>query len=160
MFQLRLICTGRLKEAYFRDACREYEKRLAALCSFQLVELAEQRLPDRPAPAQIRQALQKEAEAVRQKIPRGAVTCVFTPEGQALSSEQLAAFLARARTAGRGGACFVIGSSYGLDETLKQQADARLSVSKMTFPHHLFRVMALEQLYRAEALQANIPYHK
>ena len=160
MFQLTLIAVGRVKEKFYREACAEYEKRLRATCDFTLIELPEERLPEKPGEAEIRRALAREAAHVLEKVPRGVWLCVLTPEGRALSSEELAGLLAREKTNGRGGACFVIGSSFGLDESLKRRADFRLSFSKMTFPHHLFRVMAMEQLYRAEAIQSGSRYHK
>ena len=106
------------------------------------------------------QALAREADAIRRKIPKGSWVCAFAIEGKPLSSEALAGTLARVKESGKGSACFVIGSSFGLDEGFKKQADLRLSMSPMTFPHHLARVMALEQLYRAEAIQAGSKYHK
>ena len=160
MFRLQVIAVGRLKEKFYLDAAAEYAKRLAAFCDFRLIELPEERLPDNPSPAQIAAALAREAEAVRGKLQRGDFLCVCTPEGREFSSEELAGKLAELKLSGRSGACFVIGSSFGLDESLKRQADLRLSFSKMTFPHHLFRVMLLEQLYRAESIQSGSRYHK
>ena len=109
---------------------------------------------------QIAQGLQKEAELIRAKLPKGCFFCVLTPEGKLLSSEQLADTLRQAKSGGRSSACFLIGSSFGIAPELKKLADLQLSMSKMTFPHHLARVMALEQLYRAEAIQAGSKYHK
>ena len=129
MFSITLICMGKLKERFYTEAAAEYAKRLRAYCDFQLIELPECRLPEDPNDTQIAQGLQKEAELIRAKLPKGCFFCVLTPEGKLLSSEQLA-------------------------DTLQ------LSMSKMTFPHHLARVMALEQLYRAEAIQAGSKYHK
>ena len=148
MFQLTLLCVGKLKEKFYLEACREYEKRLGGYAAIQVVELPEGR------------SRAEEAAALRARVPKGAWLCVFTPEGRQLSSEQLAARLADLKTAGRSAACFVIGGSEGIDAEFKRQADFRLSVSPMTFPHHLFRVMALEQLYRAETIQAGTKYHK
>ena len=160
MFSLTLICVGRLKEKFYLDAAAEYQKRLRAYADFSLLELPEEKLPDAPSQAQITQALSREADAIRRKIPKGSWVCAFAIEGRSLSSEALAGTLARAKESGKSSACFVIGSSFGLDEAFKKQADFRLSMSPMTFPHHLARVMALEQLYRAEAIQAGSKYHK
>lgn len=160
MFSLTLLCVGRLKEKFYLDAAAEYQKRLRAYADFSLLELPEEKLPDTPSPAQIAQALAREADAIRRKIPKGSWVCAFAIEGKPLSSEALAGTLARVKESGKGSACFVIGSSFGLDEGFKKQADLRLSMSPMTFPHHLARVMALEQLYRAEAIQAGSKYHK
>ena len=148
MFQLTLLCVGKLKGKFYLEACREYEKRLQGYVDLRIVELPEGR------------SRAEEATALRGKIPKGAWVCVFTPEGKKCSSEELADKLASLKTAGRSAACFVIGGSEGVDEAFKREADFRLSVSDMTFPHHLFRVMALEQLYRAETIQAGAHYHK
>lgn len=160
MFSVTLLAVGKLKEKFYAQAVQEYEKRLRAYCRFQLIELPEYRLPETPAPADIAQGLAAEAQRIRAAIPKGSWLCVFTPEGRQLSSEAFAAQLRSVKNAGRSAACFVIGSSFGLAPELKQQADFCLSVGPMTFPHHLFRIMALEQLYRAESIQAGTKYHK
>lgn len=153
-----LLAMGKLKERFYLDASAEYVKRLGA--DFRLIELPEVRLPDAPSAAQIAAALSQEAALIRAKIPKGAWFCVFTPEGKLLSSEQLAQTVKNVRLNGKSNLCFLIGSSFGMDESLKAQADFRLSVSPMTFPHHLMRVMALEQIYRAESILAGTRYHK
>ena len=160
MFSITLLAVGKLKEKFYLDAVQEYEKRLSGCCQFSIKELPEVRLSETPNRGEIEKALQKEAEEVRRHIPKGAWLCVFTPEGKLLSSEELASAMEKVKLSGKSSACFVIGSSFGMDESLKTMADLRLSFSKMTFPHHLFRVMALEQLYRAEAIQKGSPYHK
>lgn len=160
MLGVRLICVGKLGERFWKDAVREYEKRLAAYCKLEIVELPEQRLPDRPSPAQIQAALQKEAAAIRAKIPAGAAVIALCVEGKELSSEQLASTLDSWTLAGTSRLALLIGGSFGLDEGLKRAARLRLSMSRMTFPHHLARVMALEQLYRAFNLSSGGKYHK
>ena len=160
MFSITILAVGKLKEAFYLEACREYQKRLSGFCRTELVELPEYRLPDDPNETQIAQGLAREAEAIRKAIPKGAWLCVLTPEGRLLSSEELASALHGVKTGGRSAACFLIGSSFGIDPSIKAMADLKLSMSKMTFPHHLARVMALEQLYRAESIQAGTKYHK
>ena len=160
MFSITLITVGRLKEKFYTSAAEEYAKRLKAYAKFDLIELAEQRLPEVPSPAQVEAGLKKEGEQILAKVPKGAWLCVMSPEGRLLSSEQLADTLAGVKSGGKSSACFVIGSSFGLAPEVKQRADLLLSMSKMTFPHHLARVMVLEQLYRAEAIQAGSKYHK
>lgn len=160
MFQITLLAMGKLKEKFYLSGAEEYKKRLGAYCDFRLVELPEYRLPEDPSPGEIALGLQKEAEIIRGKIPKGAWFCVLTPEGKELSSPQLAETMKKVKLSGKSCACFLIGSSFGMDETLKAQADFRLSMGKMTFPHHLARIMVLEQLYRAEAIQAGSKYHK
>ncbi len=160
MFEITLIAMGKLKEKFYLSAGAEYEKRLKAYCSFKIIELPEVRLSDSPSPAEINNALEKEADTIISKAPKGAWLCVFTPEGKLMSSESFARKLAEVKLSGKSSACFVIGSSFGMAQRLKDMADLKLSMSPMTFPHHLARVMVLEQLYRAEAIQAGSKYHK
>ena len=160
MFDITLITMGKLKEKFYISAAEEYAKRLGAYCRFNLVELPEQRLPENPSPAEISAGLEKEAELILSKIPKSAWLCVFTPEGKELSSEQFAQKLSEVKISGKSAACFLIGSSFGMAQKIKDKADFRLSMGKMTFPHHLARIMVLEQLYRAEAIQAGSKYHK
>lgn len=160
MFSITLICVGKLKEKFYLSAAEEYQKRLSGLCAFQLIELPEVRLSENPSEAEIAQGLKREADAIRVKIPKGSWLCAMAIEGKALSSEALAKMLAGVKQSGKSSACFLIGSSFGLDASLKASADFRLSISPMTFPHHLARIMVLEQLYRAESIQAGSKYHK
>lgn len=160
MFDITLICMGKLKEKFYLSAAAEYEKRLKGYCSFHLIELPEVRLPEDPSPAEISAGLEKEAESILSKIPKGAWFCVFTPEGKMLSSEELAQKMKDVKLSGKSSACFLIGSSFGMAPRIKQMADFKLSMSPMTFPHHLARIMVMEQLYRAEAIQAGSKYHK
>lgn len=160
MFEITLITMGKLKEKFYISAAEEYKKRLGGYCRFTLLELPESRLPDDPSPAEIMAGLKKEAELIFQKLPKGAWFCIFTPEGKTLSSEQFAAKLADVKLAGKSSACFLIGSSFGIAPRVKERADFKLSMGPMTFPHHLARIMVLEQLYRAEAIQAGSKYHK
>ena len=160
MFRITLLTVGKLKEKFYLAAAEEYQKRLKSYCEFSLVELPETRLPDDPSAAQIAAGLSKEAELIVQNLPTGAWFCVLTPEGTELSSERLAQKLEEVKLSGRGAACFLIGSSFGIAPEIKKQADFRLSFGPMTFPHHLMRVMALEQLYRAQTILAGTKYHK
>lgn len=160
MFEITLICMGKLKEKFYLSAASEYEKRLKGYCSFHLIELPEYRLPEDPSPAEIAAGLEKEADAILTKIPKGSWFCTLTPEGKLLSSENLAEKLKDVKLSGKSSACFLIGSSFGIAPRIKQMADMKLSMSPMTFPHHLARVMVLEQIYRAEAIQAGSKYHK
>ncbi len=160
MFSVTVLAVGKLKERFYLDACREYAKRLEPYCRLELVELPERRLPENPSPAEIAAGLAREAESIRARLPKGAWVCVLTPEGRLCSSEQLAGRLRDLKGAGQSAACFILGGSFGLDPSVKARADFRLSMSPMTFPHHLARVMLLEQLYRAETIQAGGKYHK
>ena len=154
MFSVTIIAMGKLKEKFYLSAAAEYEKRLSGYCDFKLLELPEVR------PAEIQAGLEKEAELIFSKIPKGAWLCVLTPEGKLLSSEALAAKMKDVKLSGKSSACFLIGSSFGMSPRVKEKADFKLSMSPMTFPHHLARIMVLEQLYRAESIQAGSKYHK
>ena len=160
MFDITLIVMGKLKEKFYLSAAAEYEKRLKGCCSFKLIELPEHRLPENPSPAEIQAGLDREAEMIFAKIPKNNWLCIFTPEGKILSSEEFADKLRDVKNSGKSSACFLIGSSFGISQRVKDKADFKLSMGRMTFPHHLARIMVLEQLYRAEAIQAGSKYHK
>lgn len=160
MFDITLIVLGKLKEKFYLSAADEYTKRLKGYCSFQIVEIPEYRLPESPSAAEIAAGLEKEADLILSKLPKSAWFCIFTPEGKLLSSEAFAQKLKDVKLSGKSSACFLIGSSFGIAPRIKERADFKLSMSPMTFPHHLARIMVLEQLYRAEAIQAGSKYHK
>ena len=160
MFEITLIAMGKLKEKFYLSAASEYEKRMKGYCQFNIIELPEHRLPEDPSPSEITAGLEKEAELIFSKVPKGAWLCVLTPEGKMLSSENLAKKMKEVKLSGKSSACFVMGSSFGMSPRVKEKADFKLSMSPMTFPHHLARVMVLEQLYRAEAIQVGSKYHK
>ncbi|WP_294551656.1 23S rRNA (pseudouridine(1915)-N(3))-methyltransferase RlmH [uncultured Pseudoflavonifractor sp.] len=160
MLGIHVICVGKLKEKFYTEASAEYAKRLGGYCKFRLIELPEERLPDSPSQAQIDAALGKEADAIFQRLPRGAAVTAMCVEGKGLSSEELSRRITDWAGQGRSQLCFVIGSSYGLHPSVKERADLRLSMSKMTFPHHLARVMLLEQIYRAFKIAEGSSYHK
>lgn len=160
MFEITLIAMGKLKEKFYLSAAAEYEKRLKGYCQFKLLELPEVRLPDNPSLAEISAGLEKEADMILTKLPKGCWFCTLTPEGKMLSSEALAEKLTSVKNSGKSSACFLIGSSFGISPRIKEKADFKLSMSPMTFPHHLARIMVLEQIYRAEAIQAGSKYHK
>lgn len=141
MLRISVICQGKLKEKYYADACAEYLKRLGAYAAAEVIEIAE------------------DAD-VSPKIPKGAYVIAMAIEGEKLSSEQLAARLEKLALGGSSRLCFLIGGSEGLTASVKRQADMRLSMSDMTFPHHLARVMVLEQIYRAFTINAGTKYHK
>ena len=160
MQQITVLCVGRLKESYLAAACAEYQKRLQTLCRLQIVELPAARLPDDPAPAQIQQALEKEGAVLLEKIPPGAAVIALCVEGRQMPSEAFSRLLQDYATAGKDKVCFIVGGSFGLADAVKRRADRRLSVSEMTFPHQLFRVMLLEQIYRAKQIERGSKYHK
>ena len=155
-----LICVGRLKEDYLRTACAEYQKRLKGFCRFDIEELEAERLPDGPSSAEIANALEKEGERILRKIPRNAYTVALCIEGKELNSEELAQLMESVPVLGGGAAAFIIGSSHGLSPKVKSAAQLMLSMSRMTFPHQLARVMLMEQIYRAYSIINNRRYHK
>ena len=160
MLSVRLICCGRLREKHYADAMAEYTKRLGPLCRFEVCELPEVRLPEDPGRPAIDAALEKEAAAVEKQIPPGAFVCAMCIEGEQLSSEELSRRIEALAGAGKSRLCFLIGSSFGLAGRLKKRADLCLSMSRMTFPHHLARVMLTEQIYRAFKITEGSRYHK
>ena len=141
MLRVSVLCQGRLKEPYYIAACQEYLKRLGAYCKAEVTELPED-------------------GDVTGRIPKGAYVIALCIEGEKFSSPALARQLEKLAGAGVSRICFLIGGSEGLPPAAKQAADLRLSMSDMTFPHHLARVMLLEQLYRALSINAGAKYHK
>ena len=155
---IQLIAVGKLKERWMRDGFAEYEKRLARYCKFTLTELPESRLPDAPNESEITQALEQEGKAILQAAKGKLIALCI--EGTPRSSEQLAAVLEQAGVTGDSAVTFVIGSSFGLADTVKRQADMKLSMSPMTFPHQLARILLMEQIYRAFQINSGGKYHK
>jgi len=160
MLGIKLICVGKLKEQFYTDAAREYAKRLSAYCKLDIHELPEHRLPDTPSDAQIAIALGKERAAIEAKIPAGALTVAMCVEGLEIDSPGLSELLTDSTVQGTSHFCFMIGGSNGLHDGIKNSANIRLSMSKMTLPHNLARVVLLEQLYRAFTIAEGGKYHK
>ncbi len=160
MLGIRLICVGKLKESFWKDAVQEYEKRLRKYCKLEILELKEEKLSETPSQREIQQALDSEAAAIREKIPAGAAVIPMCIEGKNLSSEELAGELADLTLRGASKLCVILGGSVGLSPDIKKMGQLKLSMSKMTFPHHLARVMVLEQLYRSFQIQTGGKYHK
>jgi len=159
LLEIELVCVGRIKERYYAEAAAEYIKRLGAWCRVHVTELPEARR-DGDSPAATAAALRKEADAVRAAVPKGAALAALCVEGKEYSSEELSVQLEKLASGGVSRLCFLIGGSDGLDESLKREARLRISMSRMTFPHHLARVMLLEQLYRALSIAAGGKYNK
>lgn len=159
MIKVTVIALGKLKENYLRLASDEYSKRLSRYCSLNIVELNPVSLPENPYVSQIENALKKEADMIFSKITANTYKIALCVEGKKLSSEAFAEKIEDLSNEGKG-LCFIIGSSYGLHESIKQKADLKLSLSDMTFPHQLFRVMLLEQIYRGFKINEGSTYHK
>lgn len=159
MLHIRLIALGNLKESYWRCAVAEYEKRLGAFAKVEIVELKEHRLPDAPSQAEITAALEREADAILDAVPPRSLLVALCVEGKQLSSPELADRLADVMRE-NGALTLVIGSSHGLSPRVKVAADLRLSVSRLTFPHQMMRVLLLETVYRSLSILHGTKYHK
>ena len=160
MLSVTILTVGKLKEGYLRDACGEYAKRLQGSCTFRIEELNEYRLPENPSPAQIALGLEKEGQEILQRCPAGAYVVAMCIEGKMLDSVAFSRILSQVAVQGKSQVIFIIGGSFGLWERVKKRADLRLSMSPMTFPHQLARVMLCEQIYRAFSIAAGTRYHK
>lgn len=159
MLNVNIICVGRLKESYLRDAVEEYSKRMKPLCKLSIVELNEERVGEDPSPAEILKTVNAESRRILQKLGKSDYVIAMCVEGRNLSSEELSAKLEDIRQVA-GTVDFIIGGSWGLSDELKARADFKLSMGKMTFPHQLFRVLLLEQIYRAFQISRGTKYHK
>ena len=160
MLNVNIICVGKLKEKFLTDAIKEYSKRLSAFCKLNITELDETKLPDRVSDSDIANALKSESEKILAKVGKDAFVIAMCIEGKMMSSEELSKLFDRIRVEGKSRVDIIIGSSFGLSDEVKKRADLRLSVSPMTFPHQLFRVMILEQVYRAFQISTGGKYHK
>jgi len=160
MLQVKLICVGKMREKYYTEAFAEYAKRLGAYCRLDCPEIQETRLSDAPSEKEISAALDREAAAILRAVPNDAFLVALCVEGDVLSSEALARLIARREGSGRPKLCFVVGGSFGLSPAVKARADLRLSMSAMTFPHHLARIMLIEQIYRGFKINEGSSYHK
>ena len=160
MLNVNIICVGKLKEKFLTDAIKEYSKRLSAFCKLNITELDETKLPDRVSDSEIANALKSESEKILSKVGKDAFVIAMCIEGKMMSSEELSKLFDRVSVEGKSRVDIIIGSSFGLSDEVKKRADLRLSVSPMTFPHQLFRVMILEQVYRAFQISTGGKYHK
>ena len=160
MADLCIIAVGNLREKYFREAADEYKKRLSSSWNVREIEVKEEKTSASPSVAEIRDALEKEGERILSAIPKRACSIALCIEGRALDSVGLSQMIEEEKNTGRSSICFIIGSSHGLSEKVKESVSDRLSMSKMTFPHGLARVMLFEALYRATEIKRGTGYHK
>ena len=160
MLNIKIIATGEFKESYLKEAAAEYKKRLGAWCKVEEYIFREEKLPENPSVTQIADALKTEEKIILSKIPSKAYVIAMCVEGKQLSSEELADRIGRTQLEGKSEIVFIIGSSYGLSDGVKSRADLRLSVSKLTFPHRLLRVMLYEAIYRSVSILNGSKYHK
>lgn len=160
MLSVNIICVGKLKEKYLSDAVKEYSKRLSAFCKLSITELDETKLFDKASDMEIAAALKSESEKILAKTGKDSFVVAMCIEGKMYSSEEFSKLFDRVSVEGKSRVDIIIGSSFGLSDEVKKRADLRLSVSPMTFPHQLFRVMILEQVYRAFQISTGGKYHK
>lgn len=160
MIKIKIISLGKLKEKYLRDACDEYLKRISGYARCEIIEIEPERLPDEPSQSQIEAALKAEADKIFKKLDTDSYTVAMCIEGKQLESPEFAKLIEDKTNSGTGCFNFIIGSSCGLHDSVKQRADLKFSFSKMTFPHQLFRIMLLEQIYRGFKITEGSKYHK
>lgn len=160
MLNVHVICIGKLKEKYLRDACAEDKKRLTPYCKFTIEELGEEKINDQPNQSQIDKILQCEGKRILNKIDKNSKVIALCIEGKMISSPQLSDMIQKMAVEGTSHISFVIGGSWGLSQEVKDRADVKLSMSKMTFPHQLARVILCEQIYRAFQISSGGKYHK
>ena len=157
---IQIICIGKLKEKYWVDAIKEHSKRLSSFCKFSVIELSECKVNSDPNEKQIKHILQEEGNAILQKIKPNDYTVAMCIEGKNISSPQMSNLIDNVQLEGKSTLNFIIGGSWGLSEEVKQRADFKLSMGKMTFPHQMARVMLTEQIYRSFQISSNGKYHK
>lgn len=160
MLRVNIICVGKLKEKYLKEACAEYSKRLQSFCKFDIIEVDEEKSMEAPNDAQIENILGCEGKRILSKIDRSSNVVAMCIEGKQKTSAAFSDYFEKIAVSGVSTVCFVIGGSWGLSEEVKKRADLRLSMSEMTFPHQLARVMLCEQIYRAFSISAGTKYHK
>lgn len=160
MLNINLICVGKLKEKYWREACEEYAKRLSRFCRFMIIEVDEEKLPESPSASQIEMTLKKEGQRILSKTGSQSKIIAMCIEGKIDSSEELSEKIEKIQLDGCGSIDFIIGGSWGLSEEVKKTADFKISMSRMTFPHQMARVILCEQIYRSFQIASNGKYHK
>ena len=158
--KIRLICVGKLKERFYTEAAAEFAKRLSRFCELETTELADERVADDPSPAEIERVKGIECRRIAERIGQGDYVIALDPRGKQLSSEELSKKLSDCMLTGKSRIAFIIGGSHGLNDELRAKADYVLSFSRMTFSHQIFRIMLLEQVYRAFKIINGEPYHK
>ncbi|SFU89263.1 23S rRNA (pseudouridine1915-N3)-methyltransferase [Clostridium sp. DSM 8431] len=157
---ITLITVGKLKEKYLKQAIDEYSKRLSRYCKLEIIELNDEKTPDNASEKEELMIKEKEGKAILSRVKDNAYVVAMDLKGKQLTSEELASFISDCGVRGNSNIVFIIGGSLGLSEEVIKRADYKLCFSKMTFPHQLFRVMLLEQVYRSFRINNNEPYHK
>jgi len=157
--KITIVCAGKLKEKYLRDGIAEYEKRLRPYADLRMIEIIEERMKDRPSPAEKDEVLRREGERLSSQIPQGAYLIVLDVSGEEMSSEKFSTRIDRLMLMGESHIAFLIGGPFGLSDELRQRADLRLSFSQFTLPHQLIRLFLMEQIYRSFKISRHEPYH-
>lgn len=158
--RISILCVGKLKEKYWKEAIAEYAKRLQSYCKLEILEVADEKTPDHAEEGLVSQIKQREGERLRKSIPDGAYVIALAIDGSPLDSVAFSEKIEQLGVQGKSHIVFLIGGSLGLEDRLLKEADYRLSFSKMTFPHQMMRVVLLEQLYRGYRIANHQPYHK
>lgn len=158
--KITVLCVGKIKEKFYRDAIAEYEKRLSRYCKLEIIEVADEKTPDNASELVECRIKEKEAERMEKYLKEGVFLCALAIDGKQLDSVELSEKIERLGTSGVSHIIFLIGGSLGMSEKLLTKADMKLSFSRMTFPHQLMRVILLEQIYRAYRIMNHEPYHK
>lgn len=157
---ITLITVGKIKEKYFRDTIAEYQKRISKYCRLEIVEVADEKTPDKASETEEAQIRQREAARILKAVRDNAYCIALTIDGKKRDSVNLATHIEQLGLSGKSNLVFVIGGSLGLYDSVVQRADETLSFSELTFPHQLMRVILLEQIYRCFRIINNEPYHK
>lgn len=158
--KISILCVGKVKEKFYRDAIDEFIKRLSRYCKLEIIEVADEKTPDQASDVEVKQIKDKEGERLLKNIKDDSYVITLEIEGKMLDSEELSRKINQIGVSGKGHIIFIIGGSLGLSDEIKNRADYKLSFSRMTFPHQLMRVILLEQVYRAYRIMNNEPYHK
>lgn len=157
---ITILCVGKIKEAYYREALAEYVKRLSKYCRLNVIEVADEQTPDKASDIEVAAILKKEEERILSKIPANPHVISLAIEGKSLDSVAFSSLIDNLGISGKSNICFIIGGSLGLSDNVKSRSDMLLSFSKMTYPHQLMRVILTEQIYRAYRIIKGEPYHK
>lgn len=157
---ITIVCVGKIKEAFYKDAVNEYAKRLSRYCKFQVIEVADEKTPDQTTAHEEDLIRQKEAERILKQIKEDAYVIALAIQGKKLDSVAFSEYIERLGVQGKSNLVFVIGGSLGLHSTVLKRADDQISFSDMTFPHQLMRVILAEQIYRGFRIMNGEPYHK
>ena len=158
--KIKLICVGKIKEKFYVDAIKEYSKRLGAYTTLEIIEVPDEKTPDKASEAINLQIKEKEGNAILSKVKQNDFVMLLDVKGKMYSSEELSELIENYMIDGKSEFVFIIGGSLGVSQQVKQRANTLISFSKMTFPHQLMRVIFLEQIYRSFKIMKNEPYHK